>query len=900
MADHSQFVHENARAIEAFLPFDNPTFGNPGFDKATSRVLIARLSPLRDVDRSLPHLFLFQEVRRALPRAFIDMSFFPSPADRALFDEGGIPYLLGTQSLHSADDFDLVLFSNAYTLELINLPYLLLHSGLPLWSSQRGARYPLLILGGSNAMAAQAIVGEPVIREPDGCAGGRDSLVDGLFFGEGEGRVGRLVSLLAAGSRSRRERLERAAGEVDGFWVAGSSRTVSPAVLYEPAAQLLPVEVPLLNSPEADTAHLQINYGCPAFCTFCFEGYDRKPYRELELDELLSTARRIKQAQGSEELNLYSFNFNTQRDIFQLLPALHRLFERVTFQSQRADILQRTELLLQTEIAADKRSFTLGIEGISARQRAWLHKSLSTADIERLLERLMRARIREVKLFYLLTGHENEDDLAEFRRFLLHLKQARRAGGRRVRVILSFGLLIRMPFTPLRYDRLMLDESDWRMTPSGPPLIGQVKSACETNGFEFRMAFDWETYCTTQVLAMGGHWLADAVVDLAREGYSFGRSLSADATLAEGYWPRLRAWMARRGYWAEGDERDPAVPPPDTLLGEKTPAYTFAFDWVRPAISPEFLYRQYCEARAATGAEDGGYCLGEHCLGCGACLGAEQRAEDRVRADAVLRAAITEHRIRTPEAGQAYLAALRDVMARKRRLRPFYVRIWLEPWLAGVRPETLNAFVFRGLLDGRPELVENLLAVRESLFTVRPNDQRYPAMSGETVFALRAWDAAAVQRAVAETAAPFLPAAAEMAAPEGFRILGPAEGFRPGEFTRLGLDVHLPARHFPEPRRTLEAYLRQAYLPYSLRRQGERRAGRGHRRYDFWVPPKGVKKKVILGGYFELGDEGFTARFDVGPRFDLGAFFQAFGDQHGVPARDLFRYARAQCSDLAW
>ena len=57
---------------------------------------------------------------------------------------------------------------------------------------------------------------------------------------------------------------------------------------------------------------------------------------------------------------------------------------------------------------------------------------------------------------------------------------------------------------------------------------------------------------------------------------------------------------------------------------------------------------------------------------------------------------------------------------------------------------------------------------------------------------------------------------------------------------------------------------------------------------------------MILGGYFELGDEGFTARFDVGPRFDLGAFFQAFGDQHGVPARDLFRYARAQCSDLAW
>jgi len=109
----------------------------------------------------------------------------------------------------------------------------------------------------------------------------------------------------------------------------------------------------------------------------------------------------------------------------------------------------------------------------------------------------------------------------------------------------------------------------------------------------------------------------------------------------------------------------------------------------------------------------------------------------------------------------------------------------------------------------------------------------------------------------------------------------------------LGLDIHLPARHFPEPRRTLEAYLRQAYLPYSLRRQGDRR-------YDFWVPPKGIKKKVILGGFFQLGDDGFTAHFSVGPRFDLSAFLQAFGDQHGVPARNLFRYARVQCSDLVW
>ena len=140
----------NLRQVEPFLPFDNPTFDNPGFEDASYRVLIVRLSPFRDVDKSIPHLFLFQEVRRALPRAFVDLAFFPSTPDRALFDQEGIPYLVGVQSLRSADEFDLVLISNAYTLELINLPVLLIRSGIPLFSSQRGPEWPILVLGGSN------------------------------------------------------------------------------------------------------------------------------------------------------------------------------------------------------------------------------------------------------------------------------------------------------------------------------------------------------------------------------------------------------------------------------------------------------------------------------------------------------------------------------------------------------------------------------------------------------------------------------------------------------------------------------------------------------------------------------------------------------------------------------
>ena len=737
-----------------------------------------------------------------------------------------------------------MLISNAYTLELINLPYVLLRSGIPLYASQRGPAWPIFLLGGSNAMATQAAI----------CADG-DSLVDGIYFGEGEGAVERMVSILAQGSRrDRKAALRRAAAEIDGLWVAGSLHPVRKAVCT-PDTRHLATAYPLLNSAEAQTADLQINYGCPAFCSFCFEGYDRKPYREIPLPNLLAAARQLKQAQGVQEINLYSFNFNTHREITPLLLELHRLFYRVGLKSQRVDILQHASYLLEAEVAADKRSFTLGIEGINERQRTWLHKSLPDADILGLLDRLLAQRIREVKLFYILTGHETVDDMAEFRAFVRQIKAIHRARNPGIRMIFSFGLLVRMPFTPLRYDRLLLEESAWR------PLIGQAKSACETNGFEFRMAFDWQTYCVTQVLALGGYWLVEPVVSMAREGHCL------NETLPDGYWEALRRRLIDGEHWNEA------------FLGEKDADYKFALDMVQSDIPADFLYQQYQEARSGV---DGGYCLGTQdgrgrCLGCSACVDGEQRAT------------ITQTRSPLPDA-DATLSRLREVVARKQQLQPIYHVLRFDGLEAGLHPQALNALVFQAILDRCPALIDNLLAVRESLFTTAPGKRpkgskrgRYPAMGGESVFALTAWDAAALQHALLEIG---------NVDSDRFGTVGPAEGFTPGTFTSCRLELHLPEVHFAQSRRHLEQYLHDAYVPYSLRR--ETPPTHGGSRYRFEVPQKGQKKKVLLGGSFETSEAGLDASLDVGPRFDLLAFLERFGPSYHVP------YATLRASHIRW
>jgi hypothetical protein len=92
--------------------------------------------------------------------------------------------------------------------------------------------------------------------------------------------------------------------------------------------------------------------------------------------------------------------------------------------------------------------------------------------------------------------------------------------------------------------------------------------------------------------------------------------------------------------------------------------------------------------------------------------------------------------------------------------------------------------------------------------------------------------------------------------------------FTPGTFAKAHLALSLPLL-LPAARAAIEGYLRGAYVPFSLRREGEG--------YTIDVPPRGVKKKVVFGGRLESLPEGTVLSLEVGPKFDLRALLQAAG-----------------------
>lgn len=802
--------------------FANPTLRNPVWSQASLRVLLVRLSPFNDVEESTPHLILAASIRAAVPDAFLDFAFLPSAAERARLDAAGKPWLSGRHSGRPAADFHTLFISLSFALEVVNLPLLLLKSGQEPVASQRRETDPLILLGGSSVYAAPAAV------SPD-----LDSFADALFFGEGEEAAGRVAAALRDHAAApRAARLRAAADAVDGLWVAGHDRKVKQAVLRTITTDVLCPERPLMDGATADTARLTVSFGCPAFCSFCYEGYDRKPYREADLQTLLDSARRLKVSTGARTVELYGFNINTHPRLPELLLAMHRLYDRVSFKSQRIDLLQNTPGLLEAEIAAGKSQFTLGVEGISERQRAFLHKSLTTAAVTDLIERLLRQPVREIKLFYVLTGHETEEDIAEFRDFTRWLRDRRRALNPGLRVIFSAGHLVRMPGTPLQFDRLFLDPADFRQ------ITGPVKSACELNGFEFRLAGHWNDYAATQILALGGHLLFDAVLKLAQAGVVFDGRLPEEAVAI------LRGALEQAGAWASFLRRKPA-------------SHDFAFPFVRRPVKERFLYGQY---RLARGCEDDGYCLGApaaagECRTCGACP------------DARTRTAVTARRAPATDPGMIH--SIREAVAAKHRLKPRLAVFDLAPQLTGATPEWKGAAILRAILAAAPDLAGGVMSAEDVLWGHRELADRFPDIHGHTVFAVRARDDAwaKLEAVLSSLDSPR----------EGLRFIRWADGFPAGGFTKCELEVGFEPAAQDLPARVQQA-LKELPLAFELR------TGDGGAR-EYRIAAKDQRRKTVLSARLVPPGERWQLLLTIGPKFSWSAFQSALATADGLRAR---------------
>ena len=147
------------------------------------------------------------------------------------------------------------------------------------------------------------------------------------------------------------------------------------------------------------TGSLQISNGCPCFCAFCAESWERKPYRERSLSKLLEALRSAKAHQGLDTINFLSFNFNTHAELYPMILSFYEEMANVSLKSQRFDLLSADRFLAEVQQIIGKTTVSCGMEGVSERLRRCLHKNLTEEQIYKACEFLFERGIRELKIF---------------------------------------------------------------------------------------------------------------------------------------------------------------------------------------------------------------------------------------------------------------------------------------------------------------------------------------------------------------------------------------------------------------------------------------------------------------------------------------------------------------------
>lgn len=434
-------------------------------------VLIARLSSYEDTSLSFTHNLLYSLF--AGRGWFPDWAFVPNAQDRDVYAANGIPWLFGIQTKRFAREFGAIAISNSISQETVNLFWLLKNSGIPLEKSRRmeDADLPLILLGGANAGSSCALF------HPD-------PAVDGIFMGEDLDSIASLFALIREGRAKALPKREilRSLESVAGFFEPDrirevakyNSRSLVPSKLYE----RMPVN---FGEGNAGKAVLAISEGCAGFCSFCNESFVRKPYREASAESLLAEARQLKAETGADKIDLFSFNFNMHRGFYDLIEGLVPVFADVGLKSQRFDSIAEDPALIDIERALGKSVFTCGLEGISERLRAFLNKNLDEAQVRASVEVLVRASVREIKVFLIATGREETCDFDEWSRFLAWAGELRTPQGKQVRFVFSVTPLVRFPHTPLEFEPTPSAE---RIRDAIADLVALTKKA----GFEIRQA----------------------------------------------------------------------------------------------------------------------------------------------------------------------------------------------------------------------------------------------------------------------------------------------------------------------------------------------------------------------------------------------------------------------------
>jgi len=376
--------------------------------------------------------------------------------------------LFSLETRHTLGDFDLIGISLPYEQLYSNVLTLLDLSGMPLYSEERDARYPLVMAGGN------------AVYNPEPMA----DFIDFFVMGEGEDVILEVVAAYREVSEADRDTQLRRMAQIPGIYVPryyqpsyypedGTLMKIEPLIdevqptIDKRITPLMPPPVTKFILPYVDVvfnrASIEIQRGCTRGCRFCQAGMIFRPVRERSLEELVATVETILSETGHEELGLLSLSSS---DYTQIGPLVKRISEKydprslsISLPSLRIESFSAD--LVEMLSGGRKTGFTFAPEAATDRMRDVINKYISTEALLETVDEVYRRGWQLIKLYFMIgqPTETDEDVLAITKLAKQVLAIGEKYHGRKAKVRIGVSTFVPKPHTPFQWASLFsLDE----------------------------------------------------------------------------------------------------------------------------------------------------------------------------------------------------------------------------------------------------------------------------------------------------------------------------------------------------------------------------------------------------------------------------------------------------------